>query len=103
MIRRLALILLIALLAFPALAANGPALFKQQCAICHGPKGDGNTPAGKSMKTRDLGSAEVQKLSDEELGRVIVKGKGKMPAFPRLSADDVQALVGVIRSLRRAS
>lgn len=100
MIRRLLLVLLIAV---PGFAADGPALFKQQCAICHGPKGDGNTPAGKSMKVRDLGSSEVQKLSDAELGLVIAKGKGKMPAFPRLSANDVKALVSVIRSLRRAS
>ncbi|HKO54953.1 MAG TPA: cytochrome c [Thermoanaerobaculia bacterium] len=99
MIRRLVPILLIAL---PLFAADGPALFKQQCAVCHGAKGDGNTPAGKSMKVKDLGSPDVQKLTDAQLADVITKGKGKMPAFPRLSAADVKALVGVIRSLRRS-
>ncbi|HEV7922254.1 MAG TPA: cytochrome c [Thermoanaerobaculia bacterium] len=100
MIRRLTIAFLIAL---PALAADGPALFKQQCIVCHGPKGNGNTPAGKSMKVQDLGSAEVQKRTDDELAAVITKGKGKMPAFPRLAPGDVKALVGVIRSLRKVS
>ena|SRR5215212_9289869 len=95
-------LLLAAVAAGRTSAAEGPALFKQNCVPCHGPKGDGNTPVGKTLKVKDLGSAEVQKLSDAQLADVVLKGRGKMPAFgARLAADDVKALVTVIRSLAR--
>ncbi len=87
--------------ALPVLAADGPALFKQSCAPCHGIKGDANTPAGKTLGAKDLGSEPVQKLSDAEMATTITKGRNKMPSFgSRLSADDVKALIAVVRSFR---
>jgi len=87
------------LLALPLHAADGPTLFKQTCAPCHGVKGDANTPAGKTLGAKDLASAEVQKLTDAEIATTITKGRGKMPSFAsRLNADDVKNLIGVVRS-----
>ena len=42
-----------------AAEADGAAIYKSKCASCHGADGKGETPAGKAMKVRDLGSAEV--------------------------------------------
>ncbi len=89
--------------AMPVLAAapDGPALYKSKCAMCHGPDGAGQTPVGKSMKVRDLRSAEVQKQTDIELTKVISGGKGKMPGFgQKLSNADIQAIISYVRTLK---
>ncbi|HUL35699.1 MAG TPA: cytochrome c [Candidatus Eisenbacteria bacterium] len=78
-------------------AAAGGTLFKTKCAGCHGADGKGK----EVMKTSDLGAADVQKLSDAELTGIITGGKGKMPAYKTLSADQVKDLVSFIRSLKK--
>ncbi|HKV26306.1 MAG TPA: c-type cytochrome [Candidatus Acidoferrum sp.] len=84
----------------PAGAQNGgEAVYKAKCVGCHGPDGKGSTPAGKAMGARDFGSADVQKETDEQLAEIIAKGKGKMPAFKTLTADQVKELVAYVRSL----
>ena len=64
---------------------DGPNLFKAKCAGCHGGDGSGNTSAGKSLKLRDLGSAEVQKQTDDELTAIIANGKSPMLRSRNLS------------------
>jgi cytochrome c6 len=82
----------------PVLADNpGEATYKTKCAMCHGPDGKGETPTGKAMKVRDFASEDVQKQSDADLGDAISKGKGKMPAYKTLSAEQVRDLVAYIR------
>lgn len=82
--------------------SGGAALFKSKCVMCHGPDGSGNTPIGKAIGTPDLRSAQVQKLSDAQLSAIIIKGKGKMPAFgSSLSKSQTDALVAFIRSLAK--
>ena len=93
----------VALVAMPLLAAeDGAALFKARCAMCHGPDGSGQTPVGKSLKVRNLGSAEVQKQSDADLTKIILDGKDKMPANKgKLTDAEVKALIAHIRSLKK--
>lgn len=82
-------------------ADDGPALYKAKCAMCHAADGSGNTPVGKSMKLRDLRSAEVQGQSDGVLLEIIAGGKNKMPAYEKsLGADKCKGLVSFIRALR---
>lgn len=83
--------------------APGAALYRQKaCTTCHGADGSGNTPVGKSLKARDLGSEEVQKQPDDELAATIANGRGKMPAFKSsLSDEQVKQLVTYIRSLAK--
>ena len=86
--------------------AEGAQLFKTSCAMCHGADGSGNTPMGKRLNLKDLGSAEVQHLSDAEITQIIDDGKGdgavKMPAFKsRLKPEQVKDLVAHIRSLAK--
>ncbi len=90
----------IAFLSTPAKAdtAAAEATFKAKCAMCHGPDGKGQTATGKAMKVKDFASEEVQKMSDADLTAAITSGKGKMPPFKALTADQVKDLVAYIRT-----
>jgi len=74
--------------------------YKSKCAMCHGADGKGNTPVGKKMGVHDFSSPEVQKMSDDELGLIIAKGKNKMPGYEKSMKDaDVKEMVTYIRQL----
>jgi len=103
---RLALLTMIVILmvavigSTPLAAQDGPTLFKTKCAMCHGADGKGETPMGKKLNVRDLGSPEVQKQTDAELTTIISKGKGKMPAFEgKLTAEQIGQVLAHIREL----
>ena len=81
--------------------ADGGADFKAKCAMCHGADGKGDTGMGKTLKLRDLGSADVQAQSDADLTGIITNGKGKMPKYDgKLSKDQIGDLVKYIRTLK---
>jgi cytochrome c6 len=83
-------------------AQAGGDLFKAKCAMCHGPDGSGNTAMGKKFGLKDLGSADVQKESDDNLTGIITKGKDKMPAYDgKLTKDQITDLVKYIRTLKK--
>lgn len=97
--------ILMSFIAVPVvLADSGPdaaPIYKAKCAICHGANGDGQTPAGKAMKVKDLRSAEVKNMSDADLTKIISEGKGKMPAYKaKLTPAEISALVGYIKGLK---
>ncbi len=93
----IALLLLVSLPAL-CLADDAAAIFKSRCAPCHGADGSGNTPMGKKIGAKALGSAEVQKLSDADLLKTVTAGKGKMPEFgTKLSAAQVGELIKLVR------
>ena len=100
----LALIAVLAVaVALPMFAADpdGAALYKGKCAMCHGPDGAGQTATGKSMKVRDLRSADVQKQTDKEMTTIVTDGKGKMPAYKgKLSDAEIAAVVKYIKTLK---
>jgi len=104
---RLATLLSVLLLAlvvpFSALAADdAAAMFKTKCSPCHGADGSGNTPMGKRVAARALGSPEVQKQTDAQLQNVIGSGKGKMPAFAnKLSAAQIADMVKFVRGFAK--
>lgn len=100
----------------PAAVARGAALFRSECALCHaGPSG---RASGKQMTDVPpfLGifhaanltahpTAGVGARSDGELARVIRNGVQPdgtrtvgMPTYPRMSDDDVAAVLGFLRS-----
>ena len=98
--------LVLATIAFLSAPAKGDtaaaeATYKAKCASCHGPDGKGETAAGKMMHVKDFSSEEVQKMSDADLTAVITSGKGKMPPYKTLSADQVKDLVAYIRAFAK--
>ena len=94
-----AIVLIIVVALAPVLfAADGAAVYKAKCATCHGADGKGQTPMGKKMNLRDLGSPDVQKQTDKELHDWTAVGKGKMPAYKdKLTDEEIKALVAHMR------
>ena len=85
-----------------SVADSGADLFKGKCVMCHGATGAGDTAMGKNLKLRDLGSADVQKQSDDELTNTITNGKNKMPKYDgKLTKDQIGDLVKFVRTLKK--
>jgi putative heme-binding domain-containing protein len=81
-------------------AQDGRTVFASTCAGCHGLDGRGSERAPDVASRR-----EIQKLSDEELARIVhngVPGTG-MPAFHSLSDASVHAVVHYLRTLQGAN
>jgi len=84
-----------------SLADGGGDTFKAKCAMCHGADGKGETAMGKTLKIRDLGSADVQAQSDADLTNIVTNGKGKMPKYDgKLTKDQISDVVKYIRTLK---
>lgn len=89
-------------LPMPAATTDAATTLKAKCAGCHGVDGSGNTPVGKSLGVKDMGSPAVQSMTDAQLAEVITKGEGKMPGYGgTLSQEDINALVKYIRSMKK--
>ena len=85
-------------------ASSGQATFKSKCVLCHGVDGRGNTPLGKQLQAADLGSKQVQKLSDEKLRQIIHDGQANMPAFAdQLSTEEINHVVKFVRMLGQSA
>lgn len=87
-------------------AANGQqptaAVYKANCAPCHGAAGDANTPAGKTFKVPSFSSDVVLKESDAHMLAVAKDGKGKMPAWhDKLSEEQLKDLISYVHSLQK--
>jgi cytochrome c6 len=57
-------------------AIKGGEVYKAKCASCHGADGKGETAVGKTLKVKDLASAEIQNQHDSELKTFLELGKG---------------------------
>ena len=82
----------------------GETLFGMGCATCHGQDGRKPAPIGQAMYPRvlDLGSPEVQGMSDRELFWVIKNGirLSGMPGFAKIESDEqIWELAYYVRSL----
>lgn len=84
----------------PAWAADGAAIYKAQCAKCHGDTGKSDTAVGKAMKVPALaGDANVQKMSDADVAARI-KGNAKHPTGVKSLTDaDVTAVAAYVKQL----
>ena len=83
-------------------AHPGKVVYDAKCAKCHGENGNGDTKLGKTLKLKDLASAEVQKMTDAEMTTLTTKGKNKMPAYEKkLSAQEITDVVKYIRTFKK--
>ncbi|MFQ6116691.1 MAG: c-type cytochrome, partial [Candidatus Bipolaricaulia bacterium] len=82
-------------------AANGPSLYDNNCAVCHG-------ATGEKMPAVDFSSAEfIESLGRAGISHAIREGKGGMPAFSKpaggpLSYEEIEAIVRYVVSLAGA-
>ena len=77
---------------------DGAALYKKNCAACHGAKMEGNPAMAKMFKLEpaslDLKSKATAAKTDEALAKVVSDGAGKMPGYKKsLSPAEIKALV----------
>jgi cytochrome c5 len=94
--------------ALSASAADGKALYEQDCAKCHGADGKGATKMGQKLGCKDYTDAKVQaEMKDEAATKAIKEGlkdkDGKVLMKPSegASADDVKALIAYMRSFKK--
>ena len=88
----------------PALVAHGQVKFHDNCAVCHGPTGQGNgsvVGAGKFPFAPSLVAGSTQARSDGYIYAVLVAGRNFMPPYgERLTETDRWAVVAYVRSLQ---
>lgn len=82
---------------------DAAAVYKKNCASCHGKDGQAKSLRGKLTGAQNLTDGEWQnETSDKHIFNVIVDGRKKMPAFgKKLSEADINSLVAYIRGLKR--
>ncbi|MGH9517713.1 MAG: PQQ-binding-like beta-propeller repeat protein [Terriglobales bacterium] len=66
---------------------SGKGIYQSQCTICHRDDMKGSPPLFPPL----LGVRD--RMTQDQIRERIQKGKGRMPAFPNLTADEVNALV----------
>ena len=79
---------------------TGKTLYTAQCASCHGDtgKGDGTKASGANLVDW-VRQERLSQLSEVDMDTVISAGKGDMPGYANLTADQLAALTAYIRSL----
>jgi mono/diheme cytochrome c family protein len=84
-------------------AKAGQAIYEKSCKSCHGPDGTANPAIAKMMKVdmKDLKSAEIQAMSDDDIKNVISNGKGKMRPVSSVSGPAASDVVAYVRSLKK--
>ena len=83
-------------------ASAGQTVYNSKCASCHGKDGAGQTAQGKKHNLKDLGSAEVQKMTDAQMIELTTKGKNKMPAYEKkLTAEQIKDVVAYVRMFKK--
>jgi mono/diheme cytochrome c family protein len=95
-------------LALPAAAGAHPAqaTYDKMCKSCHGADGAGNPARAKMLKIDEaklnLGREESAKLTRDDLKKVLLDGKEKMPAYgKKLKPDEVDPMVDLVTELAK--
>ncbi len=87
---------------------RGKELFAQNCALCHGDKGDGKGPAATALQTPPANFLDAEHSAMYNPGEkfwIIGNGTGEtgMPGFSQLSSEDRWHLVNHILFLQQQS
>ena len=84
-------------------ATAGHAVYDKSCKTCHGTDGTANPAIAKMMKVdmKNLGSAEVQAMSDDDIKKIVTGGKGKMKPVTAVSGGALDDVVAYVRSLKK--
>lgn len=89
-------------LAWAAEAKGGKAIYDKLCVSCHGADGKGNPAMTKVFgeKTLNIATKQTSQKKDDELLKVVVEGRGKMPASGKgLNKTEQKQILEHVRSL----
>jgi cytochrome c6 len=85
-------------------ASVGVENYKKNCVLCHGSDGSGQTPLGKDLEVGDLRSTNVRRMSDAQLRRLVLDGRGKMPGYSsQLNNEEIDQVIKYVRGLANVS
>ena len=68
----------------PDVVAAGAETFKENCEVCHGPKGDGTGPTAKTLTIKPANFTDAKLMAAETDGSLfwkMSKGRGAMPSW----------------------
>ena len=84
-------------------AAAGQATYDRACKSCHGATGQHNLSIAKAMKVtmKDLGSSDVQSMTDAEMKKAVTDGFGKMKPIKSVSGADLDNVVAYLRTFNK--
>jgi mono/diheme cytochrome c family protein len=87
----------------PDVLKAGQETFRENCEVCHGPKGDGTGPTAKTLSIKPANFTDSKLMAAETDGSLfwkMSKGRGAMPSWEdQLSDTERWQLVVYIRSL----
>ncbi len=96
--KKICALAIVAAMAMPLFAADGPALYKSKCVACHGADGAKAMPA---LGVKQLNTPAVKAMGANGVASVITKGQGKMPAFAgKMSPEETSAVAQYVLSLK---
>ena len=81
-------------------AEDGAAVYKAQCAKCHGDTGQADTAAGKALKVPMLkGDAKVAGMSAEDVAKSVKANEKHKSFVTKLTDEQVNAAAGFAKGL----
>ena len=99
MFRTITLTAVFVFIASAAWAADGAALYKANCAKCHGDTGKADSPAGKAMKVPPF-DAQLAGMSADEIAAKI-KASPKHAGVVKAVGDDLPTAAGYVKQLAK--
>ncbi len=82
---------------------RGASLYAENCAGCHGAKGEGGSPMLQGKPIHFNEPDYLKDMTDTEIQQTILNGRGNMPAFATtLTQEDVVALTQYLRNLPKS-
>ena len=96
-------IALVLAFAAAAPAEDGAAVYKAQCAKCHGDTGTSDTSAGQSLKVPPIkGDAKVAGASTDALLKTVTENEKHKSVVKKISADELAAAVAEVKKIAAA-
>ena len=86
-----------------ARAEDGAAVYKAQCAKCHGETGESDTAAGKTLKVPPIkGDAKVAGATVEELVKIAKANEKHKSFITKISDEQLTAAAGAMKTVAGA-